>query len=52
MKPNNHWYKLIASLLDESIDSKHHTDLYYAKATILDKATEGRDIGYYSIEPK
>lgn len=44
MKPNNHWYKLIASLLDESIDSKHHTDLYYAK-----KIAESYDRTYTSL---
>jgi hypothetical protein len=31
MKTNNKYYKLIAQLLDESIDNSHHTDLYYTK---------------------
>ena len=31
MQPNNKYYKLIAKLLDESIDNRHHTDLYYTK---------------------
>lgn len=31
MKTNNKYYKLIAQLLDESIDNTHHTDLYYTK---------------------
>ena len=30
-KNNNQYYKLITQLLDESIDNRHHTDLYYTK---------------------
>lgn len=31
MKYNNQYYKIIAKLLDESVDNQHHTDLYYSK---------------------
>ena len=31
MKYNNQYYKIIAQLLDESVDNRHHTDLYYTK---------------------
>lgn len=31
MKYNNQYYKIIAQLLDESVDNQHHTDLYYSK---------------------
>ena len=31
MKTNNKYYKLIAQLLDENINNKQHTDLYYSK---------------------
>ena len=31
MKSNNRYYKIIAKLLDESVDNRHHTDLYYTK---------------------
>lgn len=31
LKVNNYYYKVIAQLLDESVDNQHHTDLYYSK---------------------
>ena len=31
MKYNNKYYKIIAQLLDENVDDKQHTDLYYTK---------------------
>ena len=45
MKYNNQYYKIIAQLLDESVDNQHHTDLYYSKKIAESYGETYTDIG-------
>jgi hypothetical protein len=45
MKYNNQYYKIIAKLLDETVDNKPHTDLYYTKRIAESYGESYTDIG-------
>lgn len=45
MKCNNQYYKIIAQLLDESVDNQHHTDLYYSKRIAESYGESYTDLG-------